>query len=68
MTAELFVHARVCRGTGLCRAMAPALFDLGPDGKARILRTAVSDPEELALVQDIADCCPTEAIALESSA
>ncbi|WP_253194468.1 ferredoxin [Streptomyces sp. MP131-18] len=51
----------LCYGTGLCEAMAPAVFSLTDEGYA-VARPAgdrAAGPERL---REIAECCPAGAI------
>jgi len=56
---EITIDPDCCVGSTICRSLAPAVFELGPDGQAR-----VRDPlgAELAAVLDAAEGCPTMAI------
>ncbi|WP_407929436.1 ferredoxin [Herbidospora solisilvae] len=60
----LTVDQQVCLGTGLCSAMAPELLELGEEGVAVARRGELVRPEQIAIAQDVAACCPVEAIIL----
>jgi ferredoxin len=51
-----------CRGLGLCVGMDPDRFQLTADGRSVATTTYVSDPRLVALVRDVAHCCPMEAV------
>jgi ferredoxin len=58
---EITIDGSRCRGSGLCVAFAPKVFELGLDNKSRPRSSPVTaDPE----VIDAASCCPTAAIAV----
>jgi ferredoxin len=52
-----------CVAAENCVATAPTVFEIDPDGKARLLDPGSVDDELLWLV---AELCPTEALILES--
>ncbi|MFE2556366.1 ferredoxin [Streptomyces sp. NPDC055103] len=64
MTRTLSVDRRECGGSGLCAAVAPALFRLDDEGFAEVLKTGLSDPDEIAEAEGVISCCPMEAIGL----
>ncbi|WP_066376156.1 ferredoxin [Herbidospora mongoliensis] len=64
MAGRLEVDRGLCFGTGLCSATAPELFTLGPDRLAVAREGELTDPAEVALAQEVAECCPREAIIL----
>ena len=68
MRGAVYVDPLLCRGTALCRSTAPHLFDIGADGKAVPLRTQLADQATLELAEEVADCCPMEAIIVERHA
>lgn len=51
-----------CEHFGLCRWQAPALFDLGRDGRLRYRRRLAE--VDVAPAASAARCCPTQAIEL----
>jgi ferredoxin len=53
-----------CRGSGLCVAMAPQLFELGTAPYAVPRHAGLDDPSLIETARTIAECCPTEAIVL----
>lgn len=59
MTVRVTVDPGICMGSGTCIAVAPEFFDIGEDGTAYPLRTAVQDS---ALLQLAVTRCPTGAI------
>ncbi|GIH26302.1 hypothetical protein Aph01nite_46120 [Acrocarpospora phusangensis] len=54
----------MCFGTGLCSATAPELFTLGPDGYAVPRESELTDPADISVAEEVAECCPREAIIL----
>ena len=52
------VNEDACIGCGDCQGIAPEVFELTDDGKARALVTETDDDE----VVEAAECCPTGAI------
>ncbi len=50
----------ICVGSGMCCGAAPAMFRMGPDGKAHVDPQAL-DPET---AEDAAELCPVSAISL----
>ena len=49
-----------CASTGFCEAIAPEVFEVGPDGELRVLdQAAVDERVRQAVVQ-----CPTAALRL----
>ncbi|WP_062429993.1 ferredoxin [Herbidospora daliensis] len=64
MARRLEVDRSLCFGTGLCSATAPGLFTLGADRVAVARSDELTDPADLALAEEVAECCPREAISL----
>jgi ferredoxin len=55
------VHPERCMGSGICRGIAPAVFDLGRDGWVTLLDARpTGGSADVAL--DAADACPTGSI------
>lgn len=54
------VDQEKCVGCGLCASLNPDVFELGDDGKARVIKPKASAKE----CKEAADSCPSEAIAL----
>jgi ferredoxin len=61
---KITVNRDACLGSGVCAATAPRHFRLD-DGRSRAIR---EDIEPDAVVLDVADTCPAEAIAVYGSA
>ena len=57
---RISIDRSLCNGHGVCEALAPDVFELGPDDLA-VLRTATSDDEA---VREACDSCPMGAITL----
>ena len=53
-----------CIGCGVCVALAPDYFKLGPNGKSEPIKEEVA-PEDEEKVRSAANSCPTGAIILE---
>ncbi|WP_367136874.1 ferredoxin [Saccharothrix sp. HUAS TT1] len=64
MRARLEVDQATCRGSGLCYAMAPDLFGSDPSGRGVVAEPELEDADDIAMAQDVIDCCPTEAVRL----
>ncbi|GAB1821473.1 ferredoxin [Herbidospora sp. RD11066] len=64
MAARLEVDRSLCFGTGLCSATAPDLFTLGADRLAVAREGELTDPADVELAREVAECCPREAIIL----
>jgi ferredoxin len=58
------VDAQACTGSGLCVGCAPDHFALGSDHRSRPRREVVTAADAVA---DAAECCPMEAITVESA-
>jgi ferredoxin len=54
------IDRSLCSGYGVCEALAPDVFELGPDGLA-VLRAGVSEDEA---VREACDACPAGAISI----
>ncbi len=59
MGLEVAIDRDVCMGSGHCMYEAPAVFDFGDDGVARVVDPAAS-PEDYVIAA--ARKCPTHAI------
>lgn len=59
------VDCDLCTGCGLCEETCPEVFDLGPDGCARVI---AEDPVPTMYgdIRDAADLCPTGAISIKA--
>lgn len=56
------VDKDLCISCGLCTEICPDVFELGPDDKATVKDDADLDAE---CIEEAADSCPTEAIAVD---
>jgi len=54
-----------CQGYANCVVTAPDHFDLGEDGKVRVLSQALAD-DQLTVVREAIDACPVAALRLEA--
>ena len=59
---RITVDKNKCIGCGTCVALAPEIFELGPDNKSRVKNPEGADPQTAKLA---ADSCPVEAIKIE---
>ncbi|MEV5432630.1 ferredoxin [Streptomyces sp. NPDC052701] len=60
--ATVRIDPRLCRGTGLCQAMSPALFRLTGAGHAVPVDGELRDEDTADLARSVADCCPMGAV------
>ncbi|CAG6391059.1 (4Fe-4S)-binding protein [Streptomyces cocklensis] len=58
------VDRELCRGSGLCQVMGPALFGRTESGYPAADSGELRDEGSVALADEVADCCPTGAIAV----
>jgi len=63
LTAIARIDRALCRGMGLCEAMAADLFLLDDDGIA-VAQAPRDQDERRERLRAIADCCPTGAISI----
>jgi ferredoxin len=55
-----------CAASGVCTGIAPKVFDLPADSDvAVVISDPVTDLEQIALVEEAEQSCPTAAISLE---
>ncbi len=54
------VDEETCIGCGVCESICPEVFQMGDDGKAKVLK-----PEGADCAQEAADACPTGSITIE---
>lgn len=52
-----------CQGIGMCEAVAPDLFAVGPDAVARLEREPTDADSDA--VDEAVESCPTQALAVE---
>jgi len=57
---RITVDQSLCNGYGVCEALAPDVFELGPDGLA-VLRAGTSGDEA---VREACEACPMGAISI----
>lgn len=65
MSARRIVEHRTCRRHGLCLAVAPEAFTVGPDGRVQV--TGRTDPAAAEKALQAARLCPTQAIKVRES-
>lgn len=56
------VDREVCRGSGLCQVMGPALFGRTDSGYPAADTGELADESSVVLADEVAECCPTGAI------
>jgi ferredoxin len=56
------INKNECIGCGSCTAVCPANFEMGDDGKAKVINSEV---EELGCNQLAAENCPVQAISVK---
>ncbi|MGW0331537.1 ferredoxin [Streptomyces sp. NPDC003011] len=56
------IDPQLCRGTGLCQAMSPALFRLTGAGHAVPVDSELPDEDAAQLARSVAECCPMGAV------
>lgn len=63
---KIAINDERCIVSGMCTSIAPEIFQIGDDGKTKVL---IEDlPPELAEKAESAEmCCPTEAILIQSN-
>ena len=54
------INKALCIGCGSCMAVCPANFEMGDDGKAKVINSAGSECDQEAI-----DICPVQAIEKE---
>jgi len=59
---KIIIDQKKCIGCGTCAALAPEVFGLGPDGKARVKNLKGGGEETIKLA---AESCPVQAISIE---
>lgn len=64
MKVTLTVDHTVCRGSGLCQALSPELFQLDDDGYGVPVRSELQDTEDIEMADSVSKCCPSEAVGL----
>ncbi|MFE5284872.1 ferredoxin [Nocardia sp. NPDC056611] len=62
---KIIVEPSKCDGLGMCEAVAPDLFEVGPDGIVRVLDDAPGEDRRVD-VQAAIDACPVLALKLSS--
>ncbi|TDL11698.1 ferredoxin [Mycolicibacterium obuense] len=60
----LRVDTTKCSGIGLCEATAPAVFEVGDDGQARVLE-GEPDAADRSAAREAVDNCPTGALSFD---
>jgi len=63
--AKIIIDEEACIGCGACTAVAPEMFELDDNNKAKAKKTGDLTEEELKQAQEGADTCPVQAIKVE---
>lgn len=61
---KVVVDRTKCSSIGLCEAVAPDIFEIGPDGVLNILITDIS-ADRRHEVEQACENCPTQALSIE---
>ncbi len=61
---KVVVDRSRCSSIGMCEAIAPDLFEIGPDGALHILQDDVPEYRRADVEQACADC-PTQALSIQ---
>ncbi|MFF2554044.1 ferredoxin [Nocardia sp. NPDC058058] len=61
---RVVVNPDLCVGNGLCEVVAPALFEVGDDGVARVLSPEIAD-SAIDLAERAVIACPARALRVE---
>lgn len=61
---KIVVDRTKCSSIGLCEAVAPDVFEIGPDGALAILVDAIPESRREELEQ-ACENCPTQALSIE---
>jgi len=64
VTGKIVLDRSRCVGLGLCEAVSPEHFEVGDDGNLTLLREDVS-ADELDIIEEAVEACPTRALVLE---
>lgn len=59
---KVTIERDLCIGCGNCESIAPAMFELGKDGLARVVNPIGAEDS---LIKEAAESCPVDAIILE---
>ncbi|GAA0983318.1 hypothetical protein GCM10009555_054800 [Acrocarpospora macrocephala] len=62
---KLFIEVEKCCGFGECIALAPDLFRMGEDNRARLIGAGTVDQADEERARTAAFACPAEAIGVE---
>ena len=60
---KVIIDKEMCIGCGLCASICPEVFEMGDDGKAKVIEK--STKSTLNAVQEAVDSCPVSAISEE---
>lgn len=64
---KVILNRDACIGCGACASICEDVFGGDSEGISLLKKEEVSTDEEISLVQDAVDSCPTGAIALEEN-
>lgn len=62
---KIIIDQETCIGCGACTAVAPEIFELNEEGKAKPKKTDDLNEEETTKAKEGADTCPVQAIKVE---
>lgn len=63
MQTKLIIDRDACRGSGLCVAIAPELFEIAEDGAAAGLKQTL-ESTDIAIATEAVQACPLRALRL----
>ena len=64
-STETTVDDQLCAASAMCQRIAPTLFSMPDDRDTAVaLKPRITDPDEVALAEEAAGACPTQAILL----
>lgn len=64
-TKKIVIDEDACIGCGACEGSAPDYFELGTDGKAKVIKQY--NEEDADLLEEVKDNCPAGAIQIVDS-
>jgi ferredoxin len=65
-SVKVRIDENLCAASAMCKRIAPQVFDLPDDADtAVVLQETVTDPEQIKLVEEAEQSCPTLAVLVE---